>query len=65
MEVSVVRPVKHESALVDILLIWINSREAVFAGKLDDPLSFREKSQTAADHKRANLLLLCGSKRVL
>src|SRR5262244_1856863 len=62
IEVSVVGPVKHESALVDILLIWVNSRQAVFDGKLDDPPSFAEKAATGGHHNRAHLLLLCGFK---
>ena len=43
VEVSVVRPVVHEAAGIDKLLLWVNSRQPVFAGKLDDPLSFGEK----------------------
>jgi len=42
-EVSVIRSIGHKTALIDILLLWVNSRQPVFAGKLDDPLSFREK----------------------
>ena len=45
IEVIEVRPVGHETALIDILLLWVNSRQPVFAGKLDDPLSFGEKGR--------------------
>ena len=44
IEVIVVRPVGHETALIDKLLLEVNSRQPVFAGKLDDPLSFGEKA---------------------
>jgi hypothetical protein len=37
--VSGVRPVEHEAAEIDILLVRVNGRQPVFAGKLDDPLS--------------------------
>ena len=40
IEVIVVRPVGHEAARIDKLLLWVNSRQPVFDGKLDDPLSF-------------------------
>src|SRR6266481_9956414 len=43
IEVIVVRPVGHETALIDKLLLDVNSRQPVFAGKVDDPLSFTEK----------------------
>ena len=43
-EVIEVRPVGHEAAVIDKLLLGVNSRQAVFTGKLDDPLSFREKA---------------------
>jgi hypothetical protein len=35
-------PVGHETAFVDKLLLDVNSRQPVFGGKLDDPLSFSE-----------------------
>src|SRR3989304_132912 len=38
-QVSGVHPVGHQTALIDILLLWVNSRQLVFAGKLDAPLS--------------------------
>ena len=65
IEVIVVRPVGHETALIDKLLLKVNSRQAVFAGKLDDPLSFGEKAATGGRHNRAHLLLLCGLKGAL
>src|SRR5207249_7005394 len=43
IEVIVVHPIGHEATLIDKLLRKVNSRQAVFAGKLDDPLSFGEK----------------------
>ena len=44
IQVIEVRPVGHETALFDKLLLKVNSRQPVFAGKLDDPLSFGEKA---------------------
>src|SRR5713226_1765606 len=32
--VGEVRPIGHEAALIDILLLWVNSRQPVFNGKL-------------------------------
>jgi hypothetical protein len=37
----------------------------VFAGKLDDELSFGEKAATGDRHDRTHLLLLCGLKGAL
>ena len=65
IEVIVVRPVGHEAALIDKLLLEVNSRQPVFAGKLDDPLSFGEKGASGGRHNRAHLLLLCGLKGAL
>ena len=64
-EVIVVRPVGHETALIDKLLLEVNSRQPVFGGKLDDPLSFGEKGASGGRHNRAHLLLLCGLKGAL
>ena len=64
-QVLVVRPVGHETALIDKLLLEVNSRQPVFAGKLDDPLSFGEKGASGGRHNRAHLLLLCGLKGAL
>ena len=61
-QVIVVRPVGHETALIDKLLRKVNSWQLVFPGKLDDALSFREKAATGGRHDRADLLLLCGLK---
>jgi len=36
------------------LFLWVNSRQSVFAGKLDDPLSFAEKGVTSGGHYRAH-----------
>ena len=59
IEVGGVRPIGHETALIDKLLVWVNSRQPVLGGKLDDLLSFREKG-TSGDHRhRVDLLLLC------
>jgi hypothetical protein len=65
IEVSEVRPIGHETAYIDILLLWVDSRQPVFAGKLDDPLSFGEKAPTGSGHNRAHLLLLYSSKGAL
>src|SRR5438094_322230 len=62
IEVDVVRSIGHEAALIDILLLWVNSRELVFAGKLDDPLSFGEKGASGDHRNRVDLLLLCSLK---
>ena len=43
-KVSVVGPIRHETALIDKLPLEVNSWQPVFAGKLDDPLSFGEKT---------------------
>src|SRR6266508_1406724 len=45
IEVIEVRPIGHEAALIDKLLLKVNSRQAVFDGKLDDPLSFGEQKR--------------------
>jgi hypothetical protein len=61
-EVVEVRPVGHQTALIDKLLLWVNNWQVIFAGKLDDPLSFGEKGASTGRHNRAHLLLLCGLK---
>src|SRR5207342_1070960 len=43
IEVSGVRPIGHETAPIDKLVFWVNSRQPVFDGKLDDQFSFGEK----------------------
>ena len=40
IEVIIVGPVGHQAAFIDKLLLEVNCREAVFDGKLDNPLSF-------------------------
>src|SRR4029077_6369753 len=65
VEVIVVRPVEHEAALIDKLLLEVNSRQPMFDGKLDNPLSFGEKAATGGGPNRAHLLLLCGLKGAL
>src|SRR5438094_8282662 len=51
-EVIEVRPIGHETALIDKLLLKVNSRQAVFSGELNDPLSFGEKGATDSRHNR-------------
>src|SRR5262249_40565365 len=46
VEVNVVCPVRHKTALIDKLLLRINSREPVLDSKLHDPFSFGEKAVT-------------------
>ena len=46
IEVSGVWPVEHETARIDKLLLEVNRRQPMFAGKLDDPLSFAKKGST-------------------
>src|SRR5439155_14356882 len=53
IEVDRVRTIGHEAALVDKLLLKVNSRQPVFAGKLDDPLSFADKGANALRQNRA------------
>ena len=65
IQVIGVLPVGHETALIDKLLLEVNSRQAVLVGKLDDPLSFGEKAASSGRHNRAHLLLLCGLKGAL
>src|SRR5262249_62411085 len=36
VQVSVVRPIGHEAALIDKLFLEVNSRQLVFTGKLND-----------------------------
>src|SRR5262245_37158216 len=60
-----VRAIRHKPALIDELLLEINSRQSVFRGKLDDPLSFGEKRRGGHRHNRFDLLLLCGFKGAL
>ena len=65
-EVTEVRPVGHKTAFIDKLLLEVNSRQPVFDGKLDDPLSFGEKGATCGRfYNRAHLLLLCSFKGAL
>src|SRR5438093_11201218 len=64
-EVSVVRSIGHKTTLIDILLLWVNSRQPMFAGKLDDPLSFSEKWASGAYHNPAYLFLLSRLKGAL
>src|SRR4029453_630424 len=61
-EVIEVRPVGHETALFDKLLLKVDRRQAVFSGELNDPLSFGEKGATDSRHNRVDLLFLCGLK---
>src|SRR4249920_3173702 len=62
IEVIEVRPIGHETALIDKLSLEVNSRQAVFACKLDDALSFAEKRASAGTYNRVDLLLLSGFK---
>src|SRR3989441_3289459 len=50
IEVNEVCSIEHKAALIDKLLLEVNSRQAVFAGKLDDSLSFGEKNATRGRH---------------
>ena len=43
VQISGVNPIGHEAALIDKFLLWVNSGQPVFSGKLDDPLSFGEE----------------------
>src|ERR1051325_7995453 len=65
IEIIVVGPVGHQTTHVDKLLLWVNSRQAISAGKLDDRLSFSKKRATSDVHNRVDLLLLCGLKGAL
>src|SRR5438132_4468866 len=60
-----VRPIEHQTAFINKLLLEVNSRQPVFAGKLYDPLSFGEKGASAGSHNCVDLLLVCGLKGVL
>ena len=62
VQVIVVYPIGHEAALIDKLLRKVNSRQPVFARKLDVPLCFGKKTWRGSRHNRVNLLLLCGLK---
>ena len=57
-----VRSVGHEAALINKFLLEVNSRQPVFRGKLDDPLSFGEKGAIGGRYNRLDLLLLRGLK---
>src|SRR5256885_6914319 len=50
------------SPVIDKLLLVINNWQLVLTGKLDDSLSFGEKTTTGGGHYRAHLLLFCGLK---
>src|SRR4030095_6917129 len=65
IEVIIVRPVGHQAAFIDKPRLEVNCRQAVFDGKLDDPLSFGEKGACGGRHNRLDLLLLCGLKGAL
>src|SRR5262249_54963373 len=52
VQLNEVHPVGHETSFIDKLLLEVNRREAVFAGKLDDPLSFGEITGTGDRYKR-------------
>src|SRR5215467_5580555 len=65
MKVNVVRSIRHETALINKLFLEVNSRQPVFSGKLNDPLSFREKGASGHRHNRAYLFLLGGFKGAL
>jgi hypothetical protein len=65
IEVNVVCPVGHETALIDKLLLEVDSRQPVFAGKLNDPLSLGEKAASGDRDDRVDLLLLRGFKGAL
>ncbi len=51
-QVIEVRPVRHETTLIDKLLLEVNSRQPVLAGKLDDPLSIGEKKASGSRYNR-------------
>src|SRR5258706_9819001 len=65
IEVIVVHAVGHETALIDKLLRKVNSRQAVFDGKVDDALSFGDKGASGGRHNRLNLFLLRSLKGAL
>ena len=46
--------VGHETALTDKLLLDVNSRQPVFAGKLDDPLFLAKKRGLTSRHNRVD-----------
>src|ERR1700752_2113820 len=60
-----VRSIGHEAALIDKLLLELNSRQPVFASKVDDLLFFAEKGTIGGCHNRAHLFLLRGLKGAL
>jgi len=62
IEVVGVHPIGHEAAGFDILLLRVNRRRPVFAGKLDDSPSFVKKAGIGDRHNRVDLLLLGGLK---
>src|SRR5438309_5982077 len=65
VEVIEVSPVGHETAGFHKVILWVNGWQAVFDGKLDDPLSFGEEGKRGGRHNRAYLFLLCGLKGAL
>src|SRR6185369_2729136 len=65
IEVGAVSPIGHETTLIDKLLLKVNSRQPMFTGELDNPLSFGEKAASGERHNRIDLLLLCSLKRDL
>src|SRR5262249_32942317 len=64
-QVIEVRSIRHEAALIDKLLLKINSGQTVPAGKLDNAFSFAEEVASLDGHYGIDLRLLCGLKRVL
>src|SRR5262249_38314885 len=61
-QIWIIGTIGHKTALFDKLPLWINSWQPVFAGKLDNPLSFGEKTGTRLSHNRIDLFLLRGLK---
>ena len=64
-QISKVRPVRHEAALIDELSLKVNGRQAIFRGKLNNPFSFGEKRTRRCRQHRIDLLLRRDLKRAL
>src|SRR5215510_4154084 len=65
VQLIVVDPIRHETALFHKLLLKIHSWQSVFAGQLDDSLSLGKKTRRSRRHYRASLFLLSSLKSAI
>jgi hypothetical protein len=61
-QVIEIRPIGHETALIDKIFVWVNSGNPIFDGKPHDPLSLGRELAIGLRHNGIDLLLFCDLK---